>query len=174
MSVHTQIHPFPSLTPNSADSSTSGKTQARPREKSHAQHLSWFWSLEDVAFFLGGLCFYWLLFLDLPQPLTHPGGRNLRNVVLILIQSLLETRMFGEGLSLPSATWTNILIIIWTNCPEWSVLFFFFRATLTAHGGSQARDWIRPIASGLCHSHSHTRSELPLQPTPQLMARPDP
>ena len=53
--------------------------------------------------------------------------------------------------------------------------FFFglFRATLVAYGGSQARDQIRAIVAGLHHSHSNTRSEPRLRPTPQLTAMPD-
>ena len=43
-----------------------------------------------------------------------------------------------------------------------------------AHGSSQARGQIRVAASGLYHSHSNTGSEPHLQPTPQLMATPDP
>ena len=39
---------------------------------------------------------------------------------------------------------------------------------------SQARGPIRAVAAGLCHSHSNARSESRLQPTPQLMATPDP
>ena len=39
-----------------------------------------------------------------------------------------------------------------------------------AHGGSQARDQIGPVASGLHDSHSNTRSKPRLRPTPQLMA----
>ena len=58
------------------------------------------------------------------------------------------------------------------------ILFFFFfvfsRATLVAHGGSQARGLVRVVAAGLCHSHGNTRSEPRLRPTPQLMATPDP
>ena len=55
-------------------------------------------------------------------------------------------------------------------------LFFFclFRATPSAYWGSQARGRIGATAAGLCHSHSNARSKLPLQPTPQLMATPDP
>ena len=53
-----------------------------------------------------------------------------------------------------------------------SFFFFFFfihfRAASVAHGGSQARWWIGAIAAGLHHRHSNTRSELHLQPTPQL------
>ena len=51
-----------------------------------------------------------------------------------------------------------------------SNFFFFFllRAVPTACGSSQA------IAAGLHHSHSNIRSEPRLQPTPQLMATPDP
>ena len=33
---------------------------------------------------------------------------------------------------------------------------------------------IRAVAAGLCHSHGNARSELCLQPTPQLPATPDP
>ena len=53
-------------------------------------------------------------------------------------------------------------------------LFFLFRAELAAYGGSQARGQMRAVVTGLHHSHSHTRSELCLQPTPQLTAMPDP
>ena len=48
--------------------------------------------------------------------------------------------------------------------------FCLFRATPSTYGGSQARGWIRAIATGLCHSHSNTGSKLSLQPTPQLSA----
>ena len=51
---------------------------------------------------------------------------------------------------------------------------FFFRATSAAYGGSQARSPIRTVAADLHHSHSNTGSEPRLQPTPQLMAMPDP
>ena len=56
-------------------------------------------------------------------------------------------------------------------------LFFFwsfFRASLTANGGSQARGWMRAAAASLCHSHRNAGSEPCLHPTPQLMATPDP
>ena len=55
----------------------------------------------------------------------------------------------------------------------WNVLlffFFFFRATPTAYGSSQARDGIEATAASLHLSHSNTRSELCLQATPQLAA----
>ena len=52
--------------------------------------------------------------------------------------------------------------------------FCLFRAAPTASGGPQARSRIRAVAAGLRHSHSHTRSEPRLQPTPQLMATPGP
>ena len=41
-----------------------------------------------------------------------------------------------------------------------------------SYGGSQARDPIGAVAAGLLHSNEG--SELPLQPTPQLAATPDP
>ena len=62
---------------------------------------------------------------------------------------------------------------------EGTILFFFFlsfclfvfsKAASTAYGGSQARGLIRAVAVSLCQSHSNSRSEPCLQPTPQLTA----
>jgi len=55
-------------------------------------------------------------------------------------------------------------------------LFFLcpFRAASMAYGGSQARGLNRAVVAGLYHSHNNARSEPSLQPTPQLMATPDP
>ena len=47
-------------------------------------------------------------------------------------------------------------------------------ATPVAYGDSQARGLIGTTAAGLYHSHSNTRSEPRLRPTPQFMAKPDP
>ena len=56
-----------------------------------------------------------------------------------------------------------------------SLFFYLFRAALVAYGSSQARGLIgAAAATGLCHSHSNARSMPHLQPTPQLMATPDP
>ena len=52
--------------------------------------------------------------------------------------------------------------------------FAFSRAAPEAHGGSEARGPIGAAAAGLRQSHSNAGSELRLQPTPQLMAKPDP
>ena len=54
------------------------------------------------------------------------------------------------------------------------MLFCLFRAAPAAYGGSQARGRIRAVAADLSHSHSNIGSEPRLQPTPQLMAMPDP
>ena len=53
-------------------------------------------------------------------------------------------------------------------------LVSFFRATPVAHGGSQARGWIRAAAASLHHSHSNVGSQPCLRLTPGLTARPDP
>ena len=53
-------------------------------------------------------------------------------------------------------------------------LFAFSRATLMAHGGSQARGPIGAAAASLCHGHSNVGSKPYLQPTPQLTATLDP
>ena len=52
--------------------------------------------------------------------------------------------------------------------------FFLGGLFRVAHGNSQARGQIGAVAAGLHHSHSHTGSELPLCPAPQLVAMPDP
>ena len=57
---------------------------------------------------------------------------------------------------------------------DFFVFFFFFRASLTAHGSFQARGQIRTTAVSLHHSHSNMESKLHLRPTPQLRATPDP
>ena len=54
------------------------------------------------------------------------------------------------------------------------LLFVFSKAVPEAYGGSQARGLTGATAAGLHHSHSNARSEPRLQPTPQLMAMPDP
>jgi len=52
--------------------------------------------------------------------------------------------------------------------------FAIFWAAPAAYGGSQARGTIGAVATGLHQIHSHAGSEPHLQPTPQLMATPDP
>ena len=52
--------------------------------------------------------------------------------------------------------------------------FFFFMAAPSAYGGSQARSQIGTVAANLYHSRSNAGSEPRVQPTPQLMATPDP
>ena len=47
-------------------------------------------------------------------------------------------------------------------------------AAPAAYGGSQARGIIRAVAAGLRHSHSNTRFEPRLRPTPQLTATLEP
>ena len=51
--------------------------------------------------------------------------------------------------------------------------FLLFRAKHVPYECSQARGWLGAVAVTLHHSHSKARSELCLQPTPQLMAMPD-
>ena len=58
--------------------------------------------------------------------------------------------------------------------PPFLLPFRLFRATLTAHGGSQARGLIGATVASLHHSHSNEGSEPSLRPTPQLRETPDP
>ena len=72
------------------------------------------------------------------------------------------------------------LYVYWTktyikNSQKFFFVFFVFsRAVSMAYGGYQARGLIRALASGLCQSHNNAVSKPHLQPTPQLMATPDP
>ena len=54
------------------------------------------------------------------------------------------------------------------------LVFCFFRAPPTAYGGCQARGHIEGVAAGLHHSYIDAGPKPRLQPTPQLMAMPDP
>ena len=53
------------------------------------------------------------------------------------------------------------------------ILFYYFRATPTVYGSSQARGPIGAVAASLHHSRSNGGSEPHLQPIPQLTATPD-
>ena len=59
-------------------------------------------------------------------------------------------------------------------CVVCACVFAILGAAPAAYGGSQARGWIRAVASGLRQSHSNAGSKLCLQPIPQLTAMPDP
>ena len=65
-------------------------------------------------------------------------------------------------------------VIAWSVYRFFFLSFCLFRATPTAYGSSQARGQILAVAPSLFQSHSNVASELCLQPTPQLMATPDP
>ena len=54
------------------------------------------------------------------------------------------------------------------------LIFLLFRTTPEAYVGSWARGPIGATAATLHHSHSNVGSKPHLQPTPQLMATPDP
>ena len=71
---------------------------------------------------------------------------------------------------LTHCTWINNFLL--KN--DFFGVFYLFRAAPVAYGGSQARDLIGSVATGLRHSHSNARSESRLWPTPQLSATLDP
>ena len=86
---------------------------------------------------------------------------------------LEEPQAFSQWLRLPD--------FCFIQCPvETENLFFLsfffslFRAAPAAYGGSKVRGPIGATATGLRHSHSNVGSKPRLQPTPQLMATPDP
>ena len=61
------------------------------------------------------------------------------------------------------------MLFTWDKNSE-QIMFSHFMADPAAYGSSRARGRIGASAAGPHHSHSNARSELCLQPTPQLMA----
>ena len=99
--------------------------------------------------------------------------------------------MFSTVMKQPCEAWKNhVELHGWTHliCPsdglsQWAhgiiIIFFAFffggwGTHTAAYGSSQARGWIGATTARLHHRHSNARSEPHLQPTPQLMAMPDP
>ena len=90
----------------------------------------------------------------------------------------------------PAASGETLLLVFSHLSPGESLFFLFFsiflffsffsfvfcpfRAAPATCGGSQAGGPIGAVAASLHHSHSHARSKLRLQPTPQLPATLDP
>ena len=88
--------------------------------------------------------------------------------------SITLVNTFISSYSYPFCDGVNFYFYLFIYC-----LFAISWAAPTACGVSQARGRIGAVASGLCHSHSNSGSELldpfgSLQPTPQLTAMPDP
>ena len=79
---------------------------------------------------------------------------------------------FSVSYDMQELIWGELCSLLLLLCH--SVFFFFFVFLLflwaapTAHGGTQARGRIGAVAASLHHSHSNARSELCLQPAPQL------
>ena len=99
-------------------------------------------------------------------PSVFPQALQLHTFLVIWLPLWLPMSSVNS-LSLP--LWS----FYWVLC--WSFLYsFFLRAAPAAYGNSQAWDKIRAAAANLHHSHSNARSKPHLQPTPQLLAVPDP
>ena len=89
----------------------------------------------------------------------------MRNMILVLLAKSVFKRSKWQGniaISLGFSTLTILLFIyLFIFC-----LFAISWASPMAYGVSQARGRIGAVADGLHHSHSNTRSEPRLQPTP--------
>ena len=82
-----------------------------------------------------------------------------------------------DRLGIEPASWycRDPMVSQW-ELPRSEAFFFFFllfRVKFVTYGGSQARGQIEATAAGLHYSHSNTKSEPHLQPTPQLTAMPE-
>ena len=103
--------------------------------------------------------------ISFTSPLDKPGL-----YLLILPYMLMRTFYKSKFMELDLIAWFFSLSL----SLSFFCLFIFSRAALMPYGGSQARGLIRAVAAGLHQSHSNTGSKPHLQPTPQLMATPDP
>ena len=92
----------------------------------------------------------------------------------------MEKRLKREGEAKPHQQCNGLesVYTIGRSCRVFWLFVFvfclFFRAALSAYGGSQDRGLIRAVAVGLHHRHSKGSSKPHLRPTPQRMAMPDP
>ena len=104
----------------------------------------------------------------LPKPeawqhcLPFPSLPRAGNLVLLIY--LLNI----SGLSTPFP------LMLRSKSREQFFFFCLFKAASMAYRSSQAWGRNGAAAAGLYHSHINARSELRLQPIPQLMATPDP
>ena len=73
-----------------------------------------------------------------------------------------------------SSNFSDVNIFLMAGFIYLFIYVLVFRAALIAYGGSQVRGQIRAAAASLHHSHSNTRSEQHLRPTPRLTAMLDP
>ena len=109
--------------------------------------------------------------MDIEQKRSHEPYRSARIVFLYKLQGEtgIKERPHRVSLSPGRVILQNFLFV----CLFVFVFFFAISwADPVAYGGSQARDQIRAVAASLHHSHSNTRSEPRLRPTPQLTAVP--
>ena len=93
----------------------------------------------------------------------------LRETVFLFFVSFTPTLFFIISLFLLAL---GLICSSFSRFSRSQFFFFFFglKATPTTYGCSQARGGIRTVDAGLCYSHSNTRSEPHLWPTPQHMA----
>ena len=89
-------------------------------------------------------------------PCTPTEACLLMNTKLLFLMDRYEQRMSYLAILHIS------LCYVFCCCCFLFVCFCLFRATLVAYGGYQARGPLIAVATGLCHSHSNTRSELHL------------
>ena len=157
-------------------------------------HMSWTLKQEPWCLFLFFISFFLLIFLG-PQPRhmevpvlgVESGCRwsayiHHNHINTTSKPHLSPTHGSGKHQILnplsKARDQTSVLMDTSRPCYHWAatvtLFFFLFKAASIAYGIFQARGWIRSAAAGLYYSHSNTRSESHLWPTPQLMAISDP
>ena len=117
-------------------------------------------------------------------PGTKPGSWRYREDGAVIVSAVPSSweRVSPADLSLSPPPMPLLYQFIVSSaslhCPStWflrGVLGFFFRATLTAYGSSQAKGPFGAAAASLHHSHRSKGSKPHLRPTPQLTEMPDP
>ena len=131
---------------------------------------------------------FWFVAFDLIV-LEHPSFFLKKNSLLLTFYSIII--MCVEGVFLPWGSkviyylcelvclvlspglGSSQLLFLYLFLFLFLFLLSFFRATPASNRISQARGWIRAIATGPHLSHNNMRSTLFLWPIPQLTAMPD-
>ena len=91
---------------------------------------------------------------------TFLGEVFVRSLVIVLVELLVLLLLSFKSSSPPQQLRLSFIYL----------LFWLYKATPAAYGGSQARGLIGATAAGLRQSHSNTKSVLRLQAMPQLTA----
>ena len=103
---------------------------------------------------------YWYSFLNRAYKIREENVFTWLHMMLLIRRELVNYFFISllKSVSLSLSLLPSFYLFIY-------LFILLFRATPMAYRSSQARGWIRALATGLCHSHSNAGSKLRLWPT---------